>query len=193
MPKFSDNERETIHKLLLVEGERLFSAYGLKKVTIDDLAKAVTISKGSFYAFYQSKEELYVKINFDLQVRVFNQIENDLTTNAFLPPRVLSTLAINLVIQGFIANPILTHFDSDTWMYLRRKLPKEIFEQHIYDDGMVLKKLEKFGVEFLVPYSIATKVVHSVFACLAEFREEEDSKTILAILIKGVIDQIVKE
>ena len=55
MPRFTEKEKAFISDKLLAEGEKLFSLHGLKKVTVDDLAVAANISKGSFYAFYPSK------------------------------------------------------------------------------------------------------------------------------------------
>ena len=52
MPKFSDSEKERIRQKLMREGERLFAAYGIKKVSIDEIVKAAGIAKGSFYTFY---------------------------------------------------------------------------------------------------------------------------------------------
>ena len=75
MPRFTEQEKEIINRKLLIEGEKLFAAHGLKKVTVDDLVAAVNISKGSFYAFYPSKEHLYVEINFRLQKELFTNIE----------------------------------------------------------------------------------------------------------------------
>ena len=43
MPRFSEYEKVRIQQSLLEEGERLFTTYGLKKVTIDDIVKAVKI------------------------------------------------------------------------------------------------------------------------------------------------------
>ena len=45
LPRFTEQEKEIINSKLLIEGEKLFSLYGLKKVTVDDLAAAVNISK----------------------------------------------------------------------------------------------------------------------------------------------------
>ncbi len=38
MPRFTEQEKEIINRKLLIEGEKLFAAHGLKKVTVDDLA-----------------------------------------------------------------------------------------------------------------------------------------------------------
>ena len=75
MPRFTEKGKAFISDKLLAEGEKLFSLHGLKKVTVDDLAVAANISKGSFYAFYPSKEHLYIEINFQLQQKLFENIE----------------------------------------------------------------------------------------------------------------------
>ena len=60
MPRFSNMEREKIREKLMQEGERLFTSFGLKKVSIDEIVQAAGIAKGSFYSFYTNKEHLYI-------------------------------------------------------------------------------------------------------------------------------------
>lgn len=56
MPKaFSEEEKEWIRERLLQEGEKQFSAYGLRKTNIEELADAAGISKGAFYIFFSPK------------------------------------------------------------------------------------------------------------------------------------------
>ena len=114
LPRFTEQEKEIINRKLLIEGEKLFAAHGLKKVTVDDLVAAVNISKGSFYAFYPSKEHLYVEINFRLQKELFTNIETtikgrkyenhrDLTKDVIISERLFKfigvfTLSIRAVI-----------------------------------------------------------------------------------------------
>lgn len=63
MPKaFSEEEKGRIHGRLLEAGRKRFTRYGLKKTTIEELAGAAGIAKGSFYLFFDSKEELYVAL-----------------------------------------------------------------------------------------------------------------------------------
>ena len=45
MPRFTEQEKEIINRKLLIEGEKLFAAHGLKKVTVDDLVAAVKYRK----------------------------------------------------------------------------------------------------------------------------------------------------
>lgn len=59
MKGFSDQEREQIHRQLVETGRELFSKYGLKKTTVSELAEQVGIAEGTFYRFFDSKDDLY--------------------------------------------------------------------------------------------------------------------------------------
>ncbi|WP_213975733.1 TetR/AcrR family transcriptional regulator [Tepidanaerobacter acetatoxydans] len=59
---FTDREKEIIRSELINAGRKLFGTYGLKKTSIEDLTKAVGIAQGSFYTFFDSKEDLYLEV-----------------------------------------------------------------------------------------------------------------------------------
>ena len=60
MPRtFSDEEKQNVRNSLLEIAKESFSHYGLKKTNIEELTKAVGISKGAFYGFFKSKEILF--------------------------------------------------------------------------------------------------------------------------------------
>ena len=63
MPRaFDTREQTSIRESLQEAGARLFRAKGVLKTTIDDLASAAGVAKGSFYKFYDSKELLFFEI-----------------------------------------------------------------------------------------------------------------------------------
>ncbi|MFW5712874.1 MAG: TetR/AcrR family transcriptional regulator [bacterium] len=63
MPKsFSSTERERIRSTLLTKGYEMFARVGVKKTSIDELAAAAGISKGSFYTFFESKEAMVLEL-----------------------------------------------------------------------------------------------------------------------------------
>jgi AcrR family transcriptional regulator len=66
---FTKEEKEAIYQGLVEKGKELFTRYGIKKTTVDDLTGAVGISKGIFYQFFNSKEELFQEI-FEMEVAV---------------------------------------------------------------------------------------------------------------------------
>lgn len=63
MPKaFTADEKSSIRAGLLRAGLRQFERTGLRAARIDDICRETGIAKGSFYAFFPSKEELFMAI-----------------------------------------------------------------------------------------------------------------------------------
>jgi AcrR family transcriptional regulator len=74
MPKpFSEQEKQMIQQRLLEKGHEFFCKHGLKKVNVEELAKAANISKGAFYQFFESKEALFMDIVEETEKRYRSQ------------------------------------------------------------------------------------------------------------------------
>ena len=48
--------------LLLKAAEKLFTKYGYRKVSIDEIVIAAGVAKGTFYLYFKNKDELYTQI-----------------------------------------------------------------------------------------------------------------------------------
>ena len=59
---FTPEEKERAARALLHTAEKLFTTQGLKKTSLEELVGPVGIGKGSFYAFFDSKESLYLEV-----------------------------------------------------------------------------------------------------------------------------------
>src|SRR5699024_11776025 len=59
---FNDYEKQVITDSLLEQGKILFSKFGFRKTSIHEITKNVGIAQGTFYKFFNSKEELYFVI-----------------------------------------------------------------------------------------------------------------------------------
>lgn len=59
---FSKAERQQIEKKLLSTARKLFLKQGIRAMSVDQLCKAVRVSKGTFYSFYESKADLFLAI-----------------------------------------------------------------------------------------------------------------------------------
>jgi len=189
MPKFTDKEREEIQRLLLSEGEKLFSTYGLKKLVVDDIAEAAKISKGSFYNFYQNKEHLFIVINFMLQNKMFSEIDKMLQQEKSTPKQTTKK-AILLLLEKIDLHPMLKSLDINTYTYLRRKLPDNIFDSHALNDEKFFNSLSKYGITFKKPISIITKTLQALYGVSREYLEDGDYKEIVSIMIDGIIEQV---
>jgi AcrR family transcriptional regulator len=62
MTSFSNEKQEYIDQKLLEVGREMFARYGLEKTTISDLTEPAGIANGTFYRFFESKEQLYFEV-----------------------------------------------------------------------------------------------------------------------------------
>ena len=59
---FTKEQQEKIREQLFREGIRLFRKHGVQRATVSKLTAACGIAKGSFYSFYDSKEEFIIAL-----------------------------------------------------------------------------------------------------------------------------------
>jgi AcrR family transcriptional regulator len=74
-------EKENRKNTILKTARKLFFEKGFKAVTVDKIAAAAEISKGTIYLYFDSKEEIYVQIlitdNIDFHTRVSSIFQKD--------------------------------------------------------------------------------------------------------------------
>jgi len=195
MPKFSDSERAIIHEKLLTEGERLFIRHGLRKVTVDDLVNCTGIAKGSFYAFYKSKEHLYAEILFSIQNKVLAGTEIFLKENSSLNPKELIIELITWSYDEIEKYPMMLQHDYELWVYLVRKLPKDVLDRYSDLNIQVAKLLAEHGVKF----KYETDIVVGVFQALSVVydsmmvKNEMSNNAVMDILVNGIVNEIVEQ
>jgi AcrR family transcriptional regulator len=160
MPKaFAEHEKELIGKRLLEQGYRLFSAYGLKKTNVEEIAKAAGISKGAFYHFYVSKEALFMDVIEQAEIRV----RQELLAVIDLPgpsPRARLFAILKKAFSLFEAIPILQFFTGSDYDQLFRRIPAEKLREHLTSDRLFFEELithcRKAGIPILAqPEQIA--------------------------------------
>lgn len=195
MPRFSDKEKETIQQQLLTQGEKLFTDYGLKKVTVDELAKAAGISKGSFYAFYESKEHLYFAIAELLQKQIWAETEAYLQQHRTLPPKQLLLQTYLWIFSQMEKYPMLLHLNGDTAETLYRKLPAEVIEKHTGEDTKMLELLLQYGIRFTCDIELATATLQTLAITFFHLRQENSPSqpAVMELILKGVINQLVED
>ncbi|MGX8793758.1 TetR/AcrR family transcriptional regulator [Oceanobacillus sp. M60] len=139
--KFNEQEKEYIRSKLLEHGRQLFGDLGLKKTSISDLTRQVNIAQGSFYLFYESKEELY----FEILEQEEEYIREELLHKILLKEKVTRETFrhfLQQALQFLDESPIIKQlFDKSTMEQLLRKLPYKKLESNHQGD-----------IDFLVPY-----------------------------------------
>lgn len=133
MKGFSKREREIIQKGLFEKGKELFGQFGIKKTSVEDLTKAVGISKGAFYSFYDSKEELFFAILEHYESEFREQLLKDAFQEGVDPKDSLKRFLKKAIVM-MEENPILDKFRKGEMEYLLRKLPEEKLKEHFGDE-----------------------------------------------------------
>lgn len=193
MPKFSQKEKEIIQNKLSSEGERLFTLYGLKKVTVDELVRAAGISKGSFYAFYTNKEHLYMDIAGRLQAEMWKEMDAFLVAHRSLDPLSLVKQCFLWIFQQIQHYPMLKQADGEVAEYLYRKLPPEVIAAHTREDSQELMKLKEYGITFTCDLELATKVLQTLAISFLNLQQEDaDSQSaVMNMMLDGVLKEMI--
>ena len=145
MPRgFSEKEKQVIRDKLLEKGREFFMTYGVRKTNVEDLTRAAGISKGAFYAFFDSKEELFLEVieQFEAEYRAGLY---DFPIDHRRSPRQNLTRMLNKAFTEWDANPLFRKFDRDEFATLLRKLPEAKVQAHAHaDDVFVAQLMDKW-------------------------------------------------
>lgn len=196
---FTGEELIELHQKLLDTAEEVFSRFGYRKTLLDDIVKRVGISKGSFYRFFSSKEELFLATIERLEVRFRDKLLEELDAFEGTPAETVEWfLGRNLA--AISEHPLFgAAFSDEEMVALARKVGEDRFAEHTdIDDLFLIKLVERWQREGVIP---ASRDVHTTamvmkapyFAALHqnELRDKKDEA--IAILFRAVAKEVTEE
>ncbi|GIO95450.1 TetR family transcriptional regulator [Paenibacillus lautus] len=126
MPKIvTEHEKDMVREAMFTKGIELIRKKGVKRITVEDITVATHIGKGSFYSYYNSKEELLYSIIKKSESRMFERVEAVLSENTNLKERLVKALKeIYLA-----ADSIVLYVSPSDIELLLRKLPAEVADR----------------------------------------------------------------
>jgi len=135
MPRaFTEAETREISEALLRASESCLARYGVKKTTVDELARRAGISKGSFYRFHPSKEALFFHTIEEYQKRLFQGLFKKVQERE-LRGRDGLTEAICYLFSQVRDSFLTTLMRPEEMALLLRGLPQEqVSSHHTLDD-----------------------------------------------------------
>jgi AcrR family transcriptional regulator len=190
MPKFTQKEKEVIFSKLRTSGEELFTKYGLKKVTVDDIAERVGIGKGTFYHFYSNKEHLFMDIFNHAQEEIYEGIEEFFQRDGTGQEKALSL--IRYLLCKFKDHPMLSIVSGEDFELLQCKVPEECLLQNDIDDRELMMKAEAAGIVFKYPTEIIMKTVRGVFIIANAYQEDKDGNEVVDLLTRSIVNNLVE-
>lgn len=152
MPTFTEEKKKQVRESLRNTGHELFAQYGVRKTTISELTEAAGIGTGTFYQYYDSKEELYVDILEEYNKELIPRLLQN-SVEAYDDPEMAITALLEETLDEFESNPLLKQIIiEDEVSYIRNQISdEEISErrnstievflpyiEHWYDEGKVV-------------------------------------------------------
>ncbi len=195
MPKiYSSGEREHIRNSLIREAEKCLYHKGIEGTSVDELVKAVSIPKGTFYLFFSSKEDLFFEMlksfRSEMEEKMQGMLE-ELDENHIVTSltELFSFLALNVWKRG-----VFRIFEKKESMLLSRKLdPARVEEER--------KAMLAFFYDVFALFAIDNKEELNAFftayiLILLSFSHADDfdnMESTARLLIRGLMLQLVGE
>ncbi len=200
MPKgFTDQEKKNIELSLISAGKDAFGRFGIKKTNVDELAKAAGISKGAFYMFFQSKEDLYFAIlryyETEIHRTIFKLIDNDFKDEQKKFKNVMKEI-IATIEDDFFFQRLLAKKDYE---YLRRRLSPEQVQEALQSDidfasrlAGIWKSKGKLRVD---DTELITGVLRGIFILFLHKEDVgmEKFPDVIDLLIDASIERLIKK
>lgn len=195
MPRgFNEREKQKIKQSLMDEGKRFFGQFGLKKTSVNDLVKAVGIAPGSFYIFFNSKEELYFEILELEEERIKNEFINYEIGKAEDTKQSIK----NLLLQTFDIlekSPLISQlYFENNHQALLRKLPQEKLEEHFNKDSDTLAIITSKWKDEGILQSIDDDVLAGLFRSLftMSLHKKEIGESVYPQTLELLLDLVVE-
>lgn len=123
---FTELEKQNIKEKLLTSCEESWGRLGYKKTNIDDLCGSAGISKGAFYLFFPSKEDLFFDVIVNIQVRLVTMVKENLGDS---PTKETLGKTLKAVYREYSKIPFLFEMSSPDFISFMNKLSKEKIEE----------------------------------------------------------------
>ncbi len=190
---FSESEKKIIKDKLINAAEICWSKYGIKKTTVDELAKMADISKGAFYLFYQTKELLFLDVLERTDKRTRTVMLGLLKTSKDSRKQKF----INSIREMFLElkkSPWIFNLQNGDYEFLVRKLPEETVKKHVINDENEFSEMLKyFNVEYDHGFiSAALKALFFMHLHENEIGEKYFDETMM-LFIETIANLVMKE
>ncbi len=122
-PIFSREKREELHIKLLEEGIHLIKKVGIKRMTVDEVAKEAGIGKGTFYHFFDSKEQFVLQILHYSKEKIYEYVNKARKERGGIDRETFQALLHTFSFLG--ESNIISYMTLEDELWLKKKLPEE--------------------------------------------------------------------
>jgi AcrR family transcriptional regulator len=194
---FNNKEKEYIRNKLLEKGKEHFERFGLKKTNVADLASEAGIAKGSFYLFFESKEDLFLTINEEFDKQLQSEVAQAVMNSH--EPKDTFRKALRKIIELCNSDPMLKlAANKEEFESMVRKVPVDQFRHHQESAEIYLAQLIKQWQEDGIireydPRAIVGAIKSLYYVVLhRKFIGEDIFPQVAELLIDSIVNNLVK-
>lgn len=190
---FSEQERERILVALQNHGRTMFATHGLKKTNVEELARASGISKGAFYLFYNSKEDLFFALLEQYEADFKAAMLREIAQHQLLPPERMRNM-LTRALYVWKQNALFVRFSRAEYEHLLRKLPPERVEAHLAEDERFAETFVAAWHEAGVALAVEPKLVAGLIRALffVSLHEDEFGEDIYPPVIDTLVSLLAQ-
>lgn len=191
---FTEKERRLIQRELIDAAFEFAATRGMKKTTVEELSEKAGISKGAFYKFYNSKEELFFDAIEEAHAELYAAAENVLKKRNDLTAAKRVAKAIIAMFEYIEKNSFLPFLENDVPVIMR-KIPEERVSQHNKKDLEQIKTLvDSYDINLNVSFDLAMSVLSSIsYASMHRKQIGPNADRALLLLVESACEKIIKQ
>lgn len=185
---FTEEECVNIRESLLKEAYILIQEKKVKDITVDELAKSVGISKGAFYKFFSSKEQLFYALLRQMHERLYGPALKMLENKTDDPSVVLT----NAILEAckLLDDSKLNRFWEEDAKVILQALPKEELKEQVDEETKLFHSFLHL-YDCKVNEEIAINALKSLIYTTSMRKElGDDYPTILLWMASGICEKL---
>lgn len=159
---------------LLAAAKELFSEQGFKATNVSQITKAAGMATGTFYLYFTSKEQIFMDIFLEENVKLKKVLHKNFDVNGDPLSAIQKTMADN--ISGMQANPILRE-------WFNREVFQKIEEKYREENGLdrldfaydyFYKIIETWQEQGKMRKDIPADMIMAIFTAMIVIDEKKD-------------------
>ena len=197
MPRaLTEQEKGSQRQRLLEKGREAIISYGIRKVSVEDIAKAAGMAKGTFYQHFESKEDYFFALIEKVHRETFALIEQNIFKRISKGEDLRESA--RAILKDLVTLPGLIFFvenERDITMILENASNREQQSFRQMETEMFTNMLHMAGVNTeVVKPGVVHNYVHTLFLLMSsDLMTAEDVPENVELLMESLVTYIFGE
>lgn len=197
MPKgFSEQEKASIRQSLLDAGANMIRTHSVNKISVEDLTRAAHISKGAFYQFFPSKEELFLTLFAEAEIAFRDQLR-ELAKRPGRTPKARLLAFLRDSLTRYRTLPLFSRLSSDDLNAVMRHVSPERLNSAMQEGAPFFDEIfaiwRKSGLKVrCTPMEFAAVMQSIVYVDLHSTTLGEMGQPALDLIVEAIAEKLTR-